>query len=102
MTLPVVGDLAPWADPQVVSIHRLPMRSDITSYADIASARLASREKSPWHVSLNGKWSIARYEDVADVHLDEYGDVADDLLTMMLLLQMNTLVVLRMRHTCGS
>jgi beta-galactosidase len=70
MTLPVVGDLAPWADPQVVSIHRLPMRSDITSYTDLTHARLAIREKSPWHVSLNGKWSISRYEDVADVPAD--------------------------------
>jgi beta-galactosidase/beta-glucuronidase len=46
------------------------MRSQITSYADLTHARLAIREKSPWHVSLNGKWSIARYEDVADVPAD--------------------------------
>ena len=67
MTLPVVGELAPWADPQIVSLHRRSMSSHITAYRDMKAARAAIRSKSPWHKSLNGTWKIKRYEDVLQV-----------------------------------
>ena len=57
----------PWADPEIVQMHRLPMRSLQTTYPDIDMARAGDREKSPWFVSLNGQWKIARFEDVNDV-----------------------------------
>lgn len=67
MSLPVMGKLKPWADPQIVSLHRLPMRAVQVSFPDVESARTDSRDASPWYVSLNGAWQIARFEDVNDV-----------------------------------
>ena len=67
MTLPVIGELRPWADPNVVSLHRLAMRTPLVSYRDIESARAAIREKSPWFRSLNGSWRIRRFADVEQV-----------------------------------
>ena len=62
-----MSDIQPWADPTVVSMNRLPMRTPLVSYRDVESARQAVREKSPWFKSLNGSWNIKRYEDVSQV-----------------------------------
>ena len=48
MTLPAIGDVRPWADPEVVSINRLPMRVPVVS-----SAR--------HRVSLDGQWAVRRW-----------------------------------------
>ena len=67
MTLPVVGDLRPWADPEIVSVNRLAMRTPLVSFPNVETARTAVREKSPWFQSLNGSWHIHRCEDVEEV-----------------------------------
>ena len=67
MTLPVVGELSPWSDPNVVSINRLAMRTPLVSFRDSESARAGVREKSPWFRSLNGSWRIRRFADVEQV-----------------------------------
>ncbi len=60
--LPVVGELRPWADPEVVSIGRLPMRPPTTAQPDLAGARAADREASPWWRSLDGRWRFRLYD----------------------------------------
>ena len=67
MSLPVMGKLQPWADPQIVSLHRLPMRAVQVSFPNVESARTNDRNASPWFMSLDGTWRIERYEDVNDV-----------------------------------
>ena len=67
MALPAVGHIRPWADPQVVSMNRLPMRTPLVPFAEVASARTQNRAASPWFKSLDGKWKIKRFEDVAEV-----------------------------------
>lgn len=64
MTLPGIGDLRPWADPEVVSINRLPMRTPFES-----SARK--------RVSLNGDWSVQRWAHPDLVPTESVGDVDD-------------------------
>ncbi|MEY3640703.1 MAG: hypothetical protein RLZZ199_508, partial [Actinomycetota bacterium] len=48
MTLPAIGDVRPWADPEVVSINRLPMR---VPFGSSVSRR----------VSLDGQWAVRRW-----------------------------------------
>ncbi len=67
MVLPIIGNMAPWADPAVVSINRLPMTTLPVPYADIAAARSGERERSPWFRTLDGRWSIKRFADVSQV-----------------------------------
>ena len=67
MALPAVGHIRPWADPQVVSMNRLPMRTPLVPFSDVISARTQNRAASPWFKSLDGKWKIKRFEDVAEV-----------------------------------
>ena len=68
MTLPVVGELRPWADPEIVSMNRLTMRTPIVSFPTRDGAQNSEREQSPWFRSLNGAWHIRRFEDVDDVN----------------------------------
>ena len=67
MALPAVGHIRPWADPQVVSLNRLPMRTPVVPFADVASVRSQDRLASPWFKSLDGTWKIKRFEDVSEV-----------------------------------
>ena len=67
MALPVVGHIQPWADPQVVSMNRLSMRTPVVPYTDAVSARTGARKNSPWFKSLDGAWKIKRFEDVSQV-----------------------------------
>jgi beta-galactosidase len=60
--LPAVGDLRPWADPDVTSIARLPMRPPTTAFADVASARHGDRASSPWWRSLDGRWRFRLFD----------------------------------------
>ena len=57
--------MAPWADPAVVSINRLPMTTPCVPFADVVSARRGLRDSSPWFRSLNGTWRIKRFSDVS-------------------------------------
>ena len=67
MALPAVGHIRPWADPQVVSMNRLPMRTPLVPFTDVASTRTQNRADSQWFKSLDGKWKIKRFEDVSEV-----------------------------------
>jgi len=67
MALPILDQLRPWADPQVVSMNRLPMRTSIIPYADVVASRSDDRVQSPWFKSLDGAWKIKRFEDVSQV-----------------------------------
>ena len=49
MTLPVIGELRPWADPTQLQIHRLPMRAHLPVGDDA-------------HRSLDGDWSFRLFE----------------------------------------
>lgn len=67
MALPSVGEIRPWADPEIVSINRLPMRAPIVAHSNAEGARIGARESSRWFRSLNGRWSIKRWADVESV-----------------------------------
>ncbi|MGH9134860.1 MAG: glycoside hydrolase family 2 TIM barrel-domain containing protein [Ilumatobacteraceae bacterium] len=56
--LPTIGEIRPWADPEVVSIGRLPMRPPTVAHPDVASARAADRADSPWWHPLDGRWQF--------------------------------------------
>jgi beta-galactosidase len=60
--LPVIGELRPWADPEVVAVGRLPMRTPTTAYPDVESARTADRDRSPWWRSLDGRWRFRLFD----------------------------------------
>ena len=61
----------PWADPEMVSVNRLPMRATFVVYPTVVSARSGKREKSKWFQSLNGQWSVQRFEDVEEISSDD-------------------------------
>ena len=67
--------VTPWADPEIVQMHRRSMRSIHTTYTDIDAARKGDRTSSPWFASLNGQWKIKRYEDVNEVPASAITDV---------------------------
>jgi beta-galactosidase len=73
--LPVIGELRPWTDPEVVSIGRLPMRPPSTAFPDLASARAGDRAASPWWRALDGRWRFRLHD-----HPDRVtpGDVRGD------------------------
>ena len=50
------SEVPPWEDPLVFGINKLPPRSSGWSCPDLESARLASYDKSPNLVCLNGDW----------------------------------------------
>lgn len=52
-------------------MNRLSMRSPIVPYSDSDSARSGERTQSPWFLSLNGTWSIRRFNDVSEVSASE-------------------------------
>jgi len=64
MTLPVLGELRPWADPEVVAINRLAMQSSFES---------SMRNR----VSLNKDWSVRRWPNPDLVPAEAVGDVDD-------------------------
>ena len=64
MTLPAIGGLRPWADSEVVSINRLPMRTPFTS---------SSRTR----MLLEGDWSVQRWPHPDVIPSDAVGDVDD-------------------------
>lgn len=62
-----MSEIRPWADPAMVSMNRLPMRTPLVPFKDAMQAREGVREKSPWFKSLNGSWKIKRFEDVSQI-----------------------------------
>ena len=57
--LPVIGTIRPWADPEVVSIGRLPMHVPLTRWDSLDDAR--NTLPSPWSASLDGRWRFRRF-----------------------------------------
>ena len=58
--LPAIGIVRPWADPHVVSLHRLDMRPPTQAYASIAEGRAGAT--SPFRRSLDGRWDFRLFE----------------------------------------
>jgi beta-galactosidase len=75
--LPVIGDLRPWADPDIVSIGRLPMRPPTTAHPDVGGARAGDRAASPWWRSLDGRWRLRLFDRPDDVRPKAIGDDTD-------------------------
>ncbi len=57
--LPVIGDLRPWADPEVVSIGRLPMHVPLVRHDTRRDAQ--RNAASPWVLPLDGRWRFRRF-----------------------------------------
>lgn len=63
---------APWREPSVTEVGRLPMRSPFSSHSGIEderAARTVERRSTPWEKSLDGEWrflGIDRPEDAPD------------------------------------
>ena len=64
MALPSIGDARPWADPEVVSINRLPMRVPFVSSAVVRT-------------SLDGQWAVRRFAHPDLVSADAVGETDD-------------------------
>lgn len=64
--LEVFTSFRPWADPQCVSIARLPIRPMATPHPSVENARLG-RESSPWYMDLNGTWDLRIWPNPDDV-----------------------------------
>ncbi len=74
-----------WMAPEHTGAGRLPMRSPLVPYPDLATARPDDREGSPWFRLLDGTWRFSLVDrpasapaDFADTDLDdgEWGDIA--------------------------
>jgi hypothetical protein len=57
----------PWADPEVVAVNRLPMRSPIVAYKTIDAARAGDLATSYWRLPLNGSWRAKRWSHPREV-----------------------------------
>ncbi len=58
-----------WVAPEITGVGRLPMRSPLVPFPDVASARSLDRTSSPWFRPLDGTWRfllLSRPEDVTD------------------------------------
>ena len=62
---PELNELKLWADPNVVQVNRLSMRSPFVAQAS-------------QRVSLNGEWRIKRFAHPTEVTLQELGEACDD------------------------
>jgi beta-galactosidase len=51
-------ELAPWEDPQVVELNRLPAHATLVPFPDEDGALAGDLESSPWVRSLNGVWKF--------------------------------------------
>lgn len=54
-------------DPEIISVNRLPMRCP-----------LVERENNPWYRSLNGEWSVKRFDHPGDVPASALAPDTDD------------------------
>lgn len=55
-------------------MNRRPMRSPLLPYIDTDTACSGDRTQSPWFLSLNGTWSIRRFNDVSEVSASDLTD----------------------------
>ena len=59
--LPSIGELRPWADPHVVSLHRLDMRPPTAAVGTLGAAR-SDDGSNRWRRSLAGKWDLRLFD----------------------------------------
>lgn len=59
--LPTIGAIRPWADPHIVSLHRLDMRPPTVAADSIESAR-ADETPTTWRRSLTGRWDFRLFD----------------------------------------
>ncbi|MBN2583616.1 MAG: DUF4981 domain-containing protein [Planctomycetes bacterium] len=52
----------PWEQPELTSLNRLPMRATLWPHKSAAAARSLDVGKSPWVLSLDGRWSFRLFE----------------------------------------
>ena len=67
MTFGALGDVHPLGDPEVISVNRLPMRSPIVE-----------RGNNPWFRSLDGEWSVMRFDHPRDVPMSALAPDTND------------------------
>lgn len=67
-----------WENPQIFQINREPARAAFLPYADTESAVIDDYSKSPWFLSLDGKWKFNWVPKPADRPLDFYKTSFDD------------------------
>lgn len=58
MELLIQGTTRTWVHPETLSQNRLPARPTLFPFSDVATAKLYTRENSPWFLSLNGDWQF--------------------------------------------
>ena len=63
----------PWEQPELTSLNRLPMRSPLWPYGSAAAARGGDAAKSPWVMSLDGKWDFKLFGRPEDVTAEDVG-----------------------------
>ncbi len=68
-----------WENPELTAINRLPMRATHYPFPSLSAAKSLNREKSPWFLLLNDKWSfkiLNRPEDINQSHINPKTDIA--------------------------
>ena len=68
--LPEIGELAPWSDPSLIALRRLPMRAPSTAHRTAAEARAGDLAGSSRR-SLDGAWSFQLYDTPDDASIDD-------------------------------
>jgi len=72
-TTPLLANLAPdWEDPMMIGKNKEPAHCTLMPYPDIQTALIGTREASPFHKSLNGKWKFHWVKKPADRPKDFY------------------------------
>ncbi len=67
--IPTIGELQPWADPNTISVRRLPMRVPTVGYETIEAARIGDRSASRQR-TLNGVWAFRLFDGPDSATLD--------------------------------
>ena len=69
-----------WREPELLALHRLPARAPLIPFPDAERAGSGQRGRSPWFLSLDGRWRFAlfaRPEDVPETALADETDCED-------------------------
>ncbi len=68
----MTAEINDWENPEVFARNREPAHCTLMPYPDAGSAKEGTREASPFHLSLNGKWRFHWAEKPAERPLDFY------------------------------
>ncbi len=73
LTAALAAETVPdWENPRVFSVNKEPAHCTLLPYPDTDTALLGTREASPFHKSLNGKWKFHWVPKPADRPVDFY------------------------------